>query len=174
MALSLAAGFVEPLESTSIHLIMTGLTRLMQAFPFDGVSPAVVARYNEQSRGEIEQIRDFIVLHYHLNDRPEPFWRRQREMAVPDGLADRLALFAESAHLYQSPDDLFRVSSWLQVMFGQGLKPKQYHQLARLIPDDQLRQALTDLKTNIDGAVARLPTHQTFLEDYCPEKAEAA
>ncbi|WP_421731422.1 tryptophan halogenase family protein [Brevundimonas sp.] len=174
IALSLAGGFVEPLESTSIHLIMTGLTRLMQAFPFDGVSPAVVARYNEQSRGEIERIRDFIILHYHLNDRPEPFWRRQREMAIPDSLAERLGLFVESAQAYQGPEDLFRVSSWLQVLFGQGLTPARYHQLARLIPDDQLRQALTDLKTNIDRAVSRLPTHQAFIQDYCPEKTEAA
>ena len=169
IALSLAGGFVEPLESTSIHLIMTGLTRLMQQFPFDGISPTVVARYNEQSRGELERIRDFIILHYHLNDRPEPFWTRQREMAVPDTLTERLALFAEAAQAYQAPDDLFRVASWLQVLLGQGLEPRDWHRMARMMPTDQLARALTDLKANIDQAVARLPAHQTFVESYCRE-----
>ena len=173
MALSLAAGFVEPLESTSIHLIMTGLTRLAQQFPFDGISPAVVDRFNAQSRGEMERIRDFIILHYHLNDRPEPFWRRQREMAVPDTLAERLALFTETAQAYQGGEDLFRVSSWLQVLFGQGLEPARYHRLAQLIPSDQLDQALSSVKTNIDRAVANLPSHQAFIDDYCREPAPA-
>ncbi len=171
VALSLAAGFVEPLESTSIHLIMTGLTRLMQVFPFDGISPAVVARYNAQSRGELERIRDFIILHYHLNDRSEPIWRRQRQIEVPDTLAERIALFAEGAQAYQAPDDLFRVSSWLQVLLGQGLVPRAHHPLARLMPVAQLAKALGDLKANVDQAVAGLPKHQAFLDQYCREPA---
>lgn len=171
IALSLAAGFVEPLESTSIHLIMTGLTRLMQQFPFDGVSPAVVARFNDQSRAELERVRDFIILHYHLNDRPEPFWRRQREMDIPSTLLERIALFQESAQAYQAPDDLFRVASWMQVLFGQELAPRTYHRMAELIPDDRLAQALGDLKGSIDRAVAALPAHQTFVESYCREDA---
>lgn len=171
IALSLAAGFVEPLESTSIHLIMTGLTRLMQQFPFDGVSPAVVARFNDQSRAELERVRDFIILHYHLNDRPEPFWRRQREMEIPSTLVERIALFQESAQAYQAPDDLFRVASWMQVLFGQELAPRTYHRMAELIPDDRLAQALGDLKGSIDRAVAALPAHQSFVESYCREDA---
>lgn len=169
IALSLAAGFVEPLESTSIHLIMTGLTRLVQQFPFDGVDPAVVARFNDQSRGEMERIRDFIILHYHLNDRQEPFWRRQRQMDVPASLTERLALFAQSAQAYQGPEDLFRVSSWLQVLFGQGLEPARYHRLAQLLPSDKLAEALGTLKANIDAAVAALPSHQAFIDTYCRE-----
>ena len=170
IALSLAAGFVEPLESTSIHLIMTGLTRLMQQFPFDGISPAVVSRFNAQSRAELEGIRDFIILHYHLNDRPEPFWRRQREMSVPSTLVERIALFEESAQAYQSPDDLFRVASWMQVLFGQEVRPRGHHRMAELIPDDQLTKALSDLKGSIDRAVSALPKHQDFVESYCREE----
>ena len=169
LALSLAAGFVEPLESTSIHLIMTSLTRLIQQFPFEGISPAVVSRFNDQSRKELERIRDFIVLHYHLNDRPEPFWRRQREMSPPATLVERIALFQESAHAYQAPDDLFRVASWMQVLFGQGVSPSRYHRLAELIPDHLLSKALTDLKGSIDRGVAALPAHQDFVDDYCRE-----
>lgn len=170
IALSLAAGFVEPLESTSIHLIMTGLTRLIQHFPFDGISPALVSRFNDQSRGELERIRDFIVLHYHLNQRPEAFWRRQREMAVPATLVERIALFQDAAHAYQAPDDLFRVASWLQVLFGQELAPRTYHRMAELIPDDKLARALGDLKGSIDRAVEALPTHQDFIDAYCREE----
>ena len=173
IALSLAGGFVEPLESTSIHLIMTGLVRLVQAFPFDGISPAVVARYNTQSREEMERIRDFIVLHYHLNQRDEPFWRRHRETAPPVTLQERLALFADSAQAYQAPDELFRVSSWLQVMLGQRLEPRTHHAMARPMPTDQLAGALADLKANIDRAVARLPQHQAFVDGYCAEAVAA-
>ena len=173
VALSLAAGFVEPLESTSIHLIMTGLTRLVQQFPFDGISPAVVDRFNEQSKNEMEDIRDFIILHYHLNRRPEPFWQRQREMTLPDSLAERIALFRENAQAYQGQDDLFRVSSWLQVMFGQGVEPERYHRLGQLMPADQLADALSSLKGNIDKAVMNLPSHQTFVESYCREPVPA-
>jgi len=170
IALSLASGFIEPLESTSIHLIMTALTRLIQQFPFLGASPAMRARYNEQSRVEMEAVRDFIVLHYHLNDRPEPFWRRQREMPLPATLVERIALFEESAQAYQGQDELFRVTSWVQVLFGQGVSPKAYHRMAELIPDAQLSKALTDLKSSIDRAVAALPDHQTFVEQYCGEQ----
>lgn len=170
IALSLAAGFVEPLESTSIHLIMTGLTRLVQNFPFDGISAPVVSRFNDQSRGELERIRDFIVLHYHLNQRPEPFWRRQREMTVPASLVERIELFREAAQAYQAPDDLFRVASWVQVLLGQGLAPKAYHRMAELIPDDRLSKALGDLKGSIDRAVETLPSHQAFIEAYCREE----
>lgn len=170
IALSLAAGFVEPLESTSLHLTMVALTRLMQQFPFGGISPAVVARFNEQSRGELERIRDFIVLHYHVNDRPEPFWKQHRETAPPASLTERIELFAQSAQAYQSPDDLFRVSSWMQVLFGQGVEPQAYHHLARMIPTPDLGRALRDLKTNIDRAVNALPQHQDFVDRYCREE----
>jgi tryptophan 7-halogenase len=168
VALSLASGFVEPLESTSIHLVMIGLTRLLQQFPFDGISPAVVARYNDMARREIEGVRDFIVLHYHLNDRAEPFWRARREMAVPDSLAERIALFVEASQAFQANEELFRVSSWLQVMLGQRLEPHAYHRVARLMPTEQLVEALGDLEARIAHNVDALPLHQHFVDRYCP------
>jgi tryptophan halogenase len=167
IALSLASGFVEPLESTTLHLIMTGLTRLMQQFPSEGISDAVVARYNDQSQRELEAVRDFIILHYHLNQRDEPFWRERREMAIPDSLRARIALFEEAAQAYQSADDLFRVDSWLQVMLGQGIQPRTHHPMAQIMPADQLARALGDIRTNIGAAVAKLPQHQAFLDRYC-------
>ena len=168
IAFGLASGFVEPLESTSIHLIMIGVTRLMQLFPFGGVSEALAERYNEMSRRELEGIRDFIILHYHLNQRDEPFWTGRREMTVPDSLAERIALFRDGARAFQDAHDLFRVDSWVQVMLGQRLEPRAYHHVARMMRPDQLRDALGNIKANIDRAVAKLPEHQAFLASWCP------
>jgi tryptophan halogenase len=168
VALGLASGFVEPLESTSIHLIMIGVTRLMQLFPFNGFDEALIARYNRQAEDELEKIRDFIILHYKLTERTDsPFWNRCRTMDIPDALAHRIALFREAAQAYQAPGELFQVDSWLQVMLGQRLEPRGHHHMGRLMPPEQLRQALGDLKSNIARAVDRMPSHQAFVDSYC-------
>lgn len=167
VALSLAGGFVEPLESTSIHLIMIALTRLLQLFPFDGVSAAAAARFNDMARREIEGVRDFIILHYHLNQRDEPFWRQCRDMDLPDSLRERIALFAESAQAFQASDELFTVTSWVQVMLGQRLMPRSHNRLAQMMPPGQLRATLDRLAGNVAGVVGQLPAHQAFIDRYC-------
>jgi tryptophan halogenase len=168
VALGLASGFVEPLESTSIHLIMTGVTRLMQLFPFSGFSQSLIDRYNELTRSELESIRDFIVLHYHATQRDDtPFWRYCRDMEIPETLARRIALFRDSAHAWQADGELFRVDSWTQVMLGQGIVPEHYHHFARTMSEQDLGRLLTTLKGSIQQAVARLPDHQEFLDSYC-------
>ncbi|UZK70681.1 tryptophan 7-halogenase [Sphingomonas sp. S1-29] len=164
VALSLAGGFVEPLESTSIHLIMIALTRLLQLFPFDGVTAPAAARFNEMSRREIEGVRDFIVLHYHLNQRDEPFWRAHREASLPDSLAERIALFAESAQAFQASDELFTVTSWVQVMLGQELHPAGHNRVARLMPPGRLKEVLGNLSGQVNATVAKLPAHQAFVD----------
>lgn len=167
IAMGLSSGFVEPLESTSIHLIMIAVTRLMQLFPFNGVTDALADRYNALSRAELEGIRDFIILHYHLNGRDgEPFWDACRALELPDTLAARIALFRESATAFQASDELFRVDSWVQVMLGQGLEPEGYHRLGQMIGQDRLRQSLAELGRGIGQQVAALPTHQQFLDQY--------
>ncbi|KRC78233.1 tryptophan halogenase family protein [Sphingomonas sp. Root241] len=169
VALGLASGFIEPLESTSIHLVKVAVTRLIQEFPFGGCHEAIANRFNDQSRHEIEGIRDFITLHYHLTQRDDsPFWDRCRTMEIPDSLAQRMALFRDDAHAYQDGNDLFRVDSWVQVLLGQGLAPTSYHRLAKMMDPDELRTALGTLKANIDKGVARMPSHQEFLAQYCP------
>jgi tryptophan 7-halogenase len=168
IAIGLSGGFVEPLESTSIHLIQSGVTRLLQLFPFSGFSPALAHRYNEQSRIEYEKIRDFIVLHYKATERDDtPFWRDCRDMEVPETLAQRIALFRESGHAYQGADELFRVDSWLHVLLGQRIEPRGYHHMGRLLGKERLRAALDSLKTNITHAVEKMPTHREFLDRYC-------
>jgi tryptophan halogenase len=173
VALGLASGFVEPLESTSIHLIMMGATRLMQLFPFNGVKQSLVDQYNQQTQAEVEKIRDFIVLHYHATQRDEPFWRACREMRIPETLAHRIELFRENAHAFQADGELFRVDSWIQVMLGQGIRPRHYHHFARMMNDADREKLLTSLRSSVRDAVERLPKHQAFLDSYCGSDCEA-
>jgi len=168
VALGLASGFVEPLESTSIHLIMTGITRLMQLFPFGGIDPSLVELYNQQTQAEVEKIRDFIVLHYHATQRDDtPFWRYCKTMSIPETLAHRIALFKSAAHAFQAEGELFRVDSWTQVMLGQGIVPEHYHQVTATMSDAELIQVLSSLRNAVSQAVAKLPAHQEFIERYC-------
>lgn len=172
VALGLASGFVEPLESTSIHLIMIGVTRLMQLFPFDGVQESIVDRYNEVSKEELEKIRDFIVLHYHVTQRDDSeFWRFCRDMEIPASLQKRLNLFKEGAQAYQADTELFRVDSWTQVMLGQGLIPDHYHHVARKMKDDELSKFLDSFRKSIAKSVDKMPTHGEFIERYCKSSA---
>jgi tryptophan 7-halogenase len=170
IAMGLSTGFVEPLESTSIHLIMIAVTRLLQVFPHQGVSSAVAERFNAQAAREIEGIRDFIVLHYRLNERDDcDFWRDCRAMTIPDSLAERIALFGEAAHAFQDSHDLFRIDSWVQVMLGQRLTPLGYHPAAQIIPEAQLRHSLEALKSNIARAVDTMPTHEAWLHGFAAQ-----
>jgi len=169
LSLGLASGFLEPLESTSIYLVMIGVSRLMQLFPFDGVEESMVDQFNQVSRTELERIRDFLILHYRFTPRSDtPFWRDRQQQAIPDSLAHRVRLFEESGHIQQPDGDLFRVSSWLQVMLGQGVEPGSHHRLARQLSDERLKETLTVLGANIGKAVNQMPSHEEFLKRYCP------
>jgi len=168
VAIGLASGFLEPLESTSIHLIITAVTRLMQLFPFSGASEALAQRYNELTRTEIERIRDFIILHYHATEREDSsFWRYCRHMDVPDSLAHRMQVFREEGHAWQGDGELFRIDSWTQVMLGQRIRPQRWHGLPRMMPDAELHKLLEGIRGSIQGAVARMPSHQRYIDQYC-------
>lgn len=175
VSLGLAAGFIEPLESTSIHMIMIAIHRLLQLFPFQGCNDALSDRFNNLANDEIEKIRDFVVLHYKATERTDsPFWDHCRTMVIPDSLAHRIELFRENGHVFQAPGELFQIDSWLQVMLGQRLEPRRHHLMGALMPPAQLKQALEDLKGNIDRAVSKMPSHQDFVRQYCPIKPAAA
>jgi tryptophan halogenase len=168
IALGLASGFIEPLESTSIHLMMVGVTRLMHLFPFSGVTDALMEQYNEAARVEMEKTRDFVVLHYHATERDDTaFWRHCKNMAIPESLTKRIELFKESAYAYQGADELFRVDSWSQVMLGQRIMPRSYHPAARLLDQQDLTKFLADYRASITQTVARMPGHQDFVNQYC-------
>src|SRR5690606_13701882 len=129
-----------------------------QLFPFDGVRQTFVDQFNDESRAEIERIRDFIILHYHTTDRDDsPFWRYCRNMTIPESLERRIELFKEGGHAYQAADELVRVDSWVQVLLGQGIVPKHYHPSPRSMQDHELSRVLHSLKANVAQTVARLP-----------------
>ena len=175
IALGLAAGFIEPLESTSIHLVMSGVTRLIQAFPFGERDDALRTRFNAQARDEWEHVRDFIILHYALTRRDDtPFWRRCATMALPPSLATRIAMFRESALAYQGQEELFRVDSWVSVMLGQGIVPASHHRIASLLPHAAMRSAFDELSGGIAAAVGKMPAHAAALVMLDPPAATAS
>lgn len=172
VSLGLASGFIEPLESTSIHLAITAVVRLIELFPSDGIPQSLVELYNETSRKEMEHVRDFIILHYHATRRDEPMWQQCREMELPDSLAIRLRAWRERAHAWQGADELFRVDSWTHVMLGQGIAPGHPHPLAQALPDADLRRLLDSLRQSADRATAQMPSQQAFIERYCKADRE--
>jgi tryptophan halogenase len=168
VALGLSSGFIEPLESTSIHLIQRGVIRLMQMFPYDGIRQPDVDEFNNQMRFEIENIRDFIVLHYHVTERSDSdFWRYCRSMTIPETLAHRIELFRQTGRVFKVPTELFGENSWIQVMLGQGLVPEQYHPIVNMMEDDELRRFLTGIHDSAQRMVQQLPAHQRFIDHYC-------
>lgn len=175
VAIGLSAGFLEPLESTSIHLIQTAITRLVALFPGGGFDAADMAEYNNQTAFEFADVRDFIIAHYKVTEREDtPFWRYVRNMAVPDSLTERLELFAASARFFvHHKAELFREESWVQVLLGQGL-PMKHDPMVDLIPDDQALSFLRDIEEVIADAADRMPDHAAFIARNCRAAATPA
>lgn len=168
IAIGLSSGFLEPLESTSIHLIMTAITRLLQMFPQKEIQPSIVDEYNRQADSEIEKIRDFIILHYKATERDDSdFWRYCRNMDIPDELEHRLRLFNEAGKFYQSEGELFRLDSWTQVMLGQGLYPEGYHPIVDTMAENELKAFLVGLRSKVEQAIDQMPIHEEFVRTYC-------
>ena len=172
VALGLAAGFLEPLESTSIHLIQRGVIRLLQMFPYNGIAESDRAEFNRQMDEEFRYIRDFIIMHYHVTERTDSeFWRRCRDMDIPDELQHRLDLFRDTGIVFEAERDIFRENSWIQVMMGQGIEPKSYHAIVDMMGDQELRQFMQIQRRKIDALLNQLPGHREFINRYCPTAA---
>ena len=171
VAIGLSSGFIEPLESTSIHLIQQSIVRLMKLFPSKEMEKANIDKFNDDVRFEIDNIRDFIVLHYHVTERSDSaFWQYWKNMRIPDTLKSRLDLFSENAQAFKKEGELFGESSWVQVMLGQGIMPKHYHSIVDLMPEDELKKFLDSIKSGIVRKVECLPKHMDFIKNYCPSK----
>lgn len=168
VAVGLASGFIEPLESTSIHMIMSSILRLVKSFPHQQIHQVDVDEYNKQSQREAERIRDFIILHYHVTRRNDSeFWNYCRTMPIPDSLAHRIQLFSETGRIFRAEEELFRIDSWAQVMIGQGIMPQDYHPIVEMMADEDLSRYLPGLKASIESNVSKLPTHAEFIRRYC-------
>jgi tryptophan halogenase len=168
VAIGLSGGFLEPLESTSIHLIQTAILRLIALFPGRGFNAADMAEYNRQTDFEFTDVRDFIIAHYKVTNREDtPFWAYLRHMDVPDSLTERLDLFRASARFFMhGKAELFREESWVQVLLGQGL-PMRYDPMVDMLPDDQVRGYLSDIEEVIADVAEGMPTHADFIAHHC-------
>ncbi|MES1971333.1 MAG: tryptophan halogenase family protein [Pseudomonadota bacterium] len=167
VTLGLASGFLEPLESTSLHLVQSGITKLLAWFPDRDFDPRVAAEYNRQVSREFESVRDFLVLHYKANARDLPFWQACREIEIPDTLAEKIEMFRHSGRLIEREKDLFHEASWLAVMLGQGISPERYDTLADVIAPNEARAVLSGMRKVIAGTAAAMPGHAQFIERHC-------
>jgi tryptophan halogenase len=168
VSLGLASGFLEPLESTSIHLIQSAIGRLMTNFPDKSFNQPDIDYYNRRTILEFEQVRDFIVLHYKATQRDDsPFWNYCRTMSIPQTLADRIAIFQENARLYRHDNELFSETSWLAVLHGQNVQPKRYHPIADILDQDELESRMTRIARAMKNNLAHMPDHQAFIDRHC-------
>ena len=165
VAIGLSSGFLEPLESTSIHLIHSGLVKLLDFWPGDDISPLLVEQYNRAMSAQYERIRDFLVLHYKATEREDSaFWQYCRHMAVPESLSWKIDHFRQSSRIILTPQDLFQPTSWLAVMLGQNIVPQGYDPLADVVDDDRVAAQFVAMRAAVDQTAAALPMHQAFLE----------
>lgn len=168
VALGLSSGFMEPLESTSIHLVQNGIAKLLSLFPDKDFAPAAIAEYNRKVTFDYERIRDFIVLHYFANQRTDsPFWVRCREMAIPDTLREKLELFRATGRIFREHEELFVEIGWFQVLTGQNVVPASWHPMADAITDDELEAFFADFKTIVSATAAKLPSHEQYIAARC-------
>jgi len=168
VALGLASGFIEPLESTSIHLIQSGISKLLSLFPHRGFEPAEIAEYNRLSISQIEQVRDFVILHYKATERNDsPFWRQCRDMDIPDSLARKIELFRAAGRLFRYEDDLFSETSWVAVLLGQNIVPRAYDPLVDTLGEQPIRGNLERMKQLIRRTAEAMPTQTAFIAKHC-------
>ena len=175
VALGLASGFLEPLESTSIHLIQNGIAKLMSMFPDKSFNPALMDEYNRKVAFEYERIRDFIILHYHANQRDDsPFWTRCREMAIPETLKTKIDIFKATGKIYRDQEELFVEIGWFQVMTGQNIVPDTYHPMADAISHQELKYFMSDIETIVARTASGLPSHEDYIASSCTPAPVAA
>jgi tryptophan 7-halogenase len=168
VAVGLSSGFLEPLESTSIHLIQTAISRVLSFFPHQGFDATDIAEYNTQTGLEYEQIRDFLILHYKLTERTDsPFWNYCRTMSIPDTLKRKIDLFSSNGRTYRDGNELFTEMSWLQVMVGQRISPRGYHPFADLAPESEVIAHLRNVEQVIAKCVNAMPTQSEFIAKNC-------
>jgi tryptophan halogenase len=164
VSLGLSSGFVEPLESTSIHMVQTGIAQLIALFPDRRFDPLERDRYNEVIRGIYEDVRDFIILHYHANQRGDsPFWEYLRTMPIPDSLATKLALWKGKGRSFRDNAELFATSSWVAVMLGQNIWPQGHDPIADSLDPDKVHVEMKRIRRRYAETAEAMPSHADFI-----------
>jgi tryptophan halogenase len=173
VAIGLSSGFLEPLESTSIHLIQAAIARLLFLFPGEGFDQAVIDKFNALSHAELEQIRDILVLHYTATERDDtPFWRHCRTIDRPDSLRQRMDMYESGGAIYIDAGDVFREPTWFAIFEGQGLRPRAWHPFADAPPDAELNRRFALLSSDVLQRVQTFPLHDDFIRAYCAAPVE--
>lgn len=167
VAIGLSAGFLEPLESTSLYLIRQGISRFIALFPDASIPSVMRDEYNRWMQKDFEQVRDLLVLHYYANQREEPFWRHCRNMTIPETLQRRMALFAEGGRFLRFEGELFPNASWVAVMLGQNILPRTVDPLVSVLSATEIHQKLELLRRAIRDFAETLPGHQDVLRKHC-------
>ena len=168
LAIGLAAGFIEPLESTALWLIQSGISRLMTMFPDCDFAQPDIDRYNRILTTEYEEIRDFLVLHYKATERDDtPFWDWCRNMDVPERLEEKLGVFLHNGRTFRDNGELFNDTSWFAVMLGQLLKPRSYDPVADILSLEETRNRLEHIKSAVAKSADYMPGHRQFIMENC-------
>ena len=172
VSIGLAAGFMEPLESTSIQLIQTAVARLFDYFPDKSFDPVITAEYNRITANEYERIRDFLILHYCLTRRTDSdFWRHCAAMELPDTLQHTIEVFAACGKLPRHAEESYSEPSWVAIFIGNGLLPRRYDRLVDNIPDDKLRQLFAHRRSELARIAESMPTHDAFIQRFAQARA---
>jgi tryptophan halogenase len=169
VALGLASGFMEPLESTSLHLVNTGINKLIALLSLDGVTQAQEDAFNRLTGKEYARIRDFLILHYNSTTRDDSlFWNYCRNMPVPDSLTEKVELFRQNGQIFREDDELFTETSWAAVMMGQGIKMGGHNAMADAVKEPNTRREIDEMEKSIQFVVQHMPSHGEYLNRYCP------
>jgi tryptophan halogenase len=171
VAIGLSSGFLEPLESTSIHLIQHGIQKLLSLFPGREIGQAERDEYNRHMVKSYDPIRDFLILHYAATRRTGPFWDYVRTMELPDTLKHKIELFRERGRVFRYNDELFDTPSWIAVLLGQGVIPEEYDPLVDGMPDAQVQRAMAELRIGYQRTAMKLPLASDFISRKVSEAA---
>ena len=168
VAIGLSSGFMEPLESTSLHLVQSSLARLMSMFPNKNFDQEDIDEFNRQTDFEVEKIRDFLILHYHATARQDSaFWNDCRTMSVPAALSRKINQFKKNGRICRDSAEMFSELSWFEVMLGQGIKPRAYHPLVDVMSEEDIMRRMVGIKSVIEKSVNVMPSHADFIAEHC-------
>ena len=164
VAVGLAAGFLEPLESSGIQVIQTAVARLIDFFPDKSFDPRLIEEYNRLSRNELERIRDFLILHYCATDRDDtPFWQYCRTMSVPQTLQHKIEVWKSSGRVPLFSEESYQEPSWVSIFLGQHLYPRRYDPFVDNVDLARLKQILAQRRSAIRRLAESMPTHREFI-----------